>query len=91
MVQQRLLQLAQRFPVEQAGRLAQLAFATPTACAGVQHQQRRLAGQAVLPTLEAQELTDQLILLLAQRLALCDQRVAAIRVVAPGLAQQIAQ
>lgn len=94
MVDQRLLQFAQRFPVEQAGRFAQVAFAAPAAGAGVQHQQRRVAGQLILPTLEAQQLADQFILggaLLGKALALLDQRRAGIRVVAPALAQQVAE
>ncbi len=91
-VQQCLLQLAQRLPVQQAGRLCQAAFAAPAAGAGVQHQQGWVGGQAELPALEAQQRADQLILgLVVQRLALLDQGLAALRVVTPGLAQQVAE
>lgn len=92
MVEQRLLQLAQGLPVEQAGRLGQVAFAAPAAGTGVQYQQGRVCRQAELPALKAQQFADQFIAgPAAQRLALPDQWLAAVRIVAPGLTQQVAK
>lgn len=92
MIEQRLLQFTQRFPVQQAGWPGQVAFATPAAGTGVQHQQGRLGRQAELPALKAQQLTDHCVLVVAgQCLALAEQRLAGVRGIAPGLAQQVAE
>lgn len=101
-VEQGLLQLAQGFPVEQAGWFLEVAFTAPAAGAGVEHQQWRVARQHELPALEAQHIVNQGILqrsiqgsvgqcALAQCLALGDQFAAGVGVVAPALAQQVGQ
>lgn len=100
-VQQRLLQFAQGFPVQQAGRLLEVEFAAPAAGAGVEHHQRGGGRQHVMPLLEGQQRVDQLILrtrvqvvvlcLGDKRLGLVDQRAKYLRLVAPALAQQVSQ
>ena len=100
-IEQRLLKVAQRFPVHQPRGFRQAPFAAPAARAGVQHQQRRCGRQHVVPLLEMQQLVDQrvlrtglqvMVLTLLQQVGKGLQRlIECIRVVAPALAQQIGE
>lgn len=79
----------------------QLALAAPATCAGIEYQQRRLGGQHEVPLLKAQQLFDQAILrsaveiaavigAVAQGLAALQQLAKHVRVVAPALAEHVA-
>ncbi|MNQ97282.1 hypothetical protein D3C85_1129220 [compost metagenome] len=101
-VQQLLLQLAQGFPVQQAGGALEVDLAAPAAGAGVQHHQCRGGGQYVLPTIEGDQAVDQPVQGRAvevvvggcaggQRLDLRQHFAEGIGVVAPALAEHVGQ
>ncbi|MNL03430.1 hypothetical protein D3C87_1239680 [compost metagenome] len=100
-VQQFLLQFAQGFPVEQAGRLLEVHFAAPASGAGVDHHHGRGGRQHVMPVLKLQQVIDQIILngavevtlvcAVAQRAGLIQHSGESIRIVAPALAQHVRQ
>ena len=102
LVQQHLLHLAEGFPVHQTGWMARPAAIAPASGAGIQHQHMRRARHLVTPALAIEHLANAGILLLRLKPATVGgghqqlpQRIQwlaqLIRIVAPGLAQQVGE
>ena len=100
MIQQLLLKLAQRFPIQQPRRPLEVALAAPAPRTGVEHHQRWAARQDELPLVKAQQGVDQRILrltvhvvgsiaALGHRADHLQRLSKHIRVVTPALAQQV--
>ena len=98
-IQQFLLQLAERFPIEQPRRLLQRHLAAPAPGARIDHHQRRAGGQHVMPLLKLQQVIDQVVLHRAVQVTVLPGRaelrsflqqiLERVRVIAPTLTQHV--
>ncbi len=99
LVEDVLLQFAERFPVHQARRATEVALAAPAPGARIEHHQRRIGGQLIAPARVLAQRFDQPVLGFAvqpavgsrrhQLLRLRQQFAETLGLVAPGLAQQV--